>query len=780
MDFGLVTVAPAALVPAALATIDSARQAGFRGRVDAFVIDPRGAHDLVTGGDWSDGSSVLPDPLLAHRIAPVDLAGMCAAAVPAAVLEALRHVPVVAYVSPTVHVLGALDDLAALASDRLALIERPRCGAPHDGRHPDEADLARARRFSASVFGAAATGATALEWWRDTAWAALVAGHAVDSEALLDRLAHRFGAAAPPHPARFADWFSFGVEQLHDDGRSLRVHGQPLITVDLAGHDSRHPHRLDDRQPTPHRVTLAELPSLAAALASRPPMPEPEVPLLPGGLEFDRIMRAAYASALRASVDAGARPPPNPYDDPATFVEWLHEAHFPTTERVSRYLREVYLSRPDLSRAFPEVPGRDTARFYEWAHEHGRAEIPIPDPFLPPRTVPARASASVRPLSTAVNLVGFLDASLGIGDVARRLGRALDAAGVAHADVSLPLRAGGPSAAFDQPAAPYETSIVCVNPDSLASVADHTGESFFRDRYTIGLWFWETAELAPAMAWAFDLVDEVWAASEFVAAALRARAPARVPVHLVKLPLLAPIVDQAFDLTELDLAAGRPTFVTSWDYLSVVDRKNPLGALDAYVQAFADDGEAQLLLKATNADRRPDDHQRVVHAARDRSDVHVFTGHLTSPRYAALLASAAAVVSLHRSEGLALNLADAIALGVPVIATDYGGNVDFMDADDTYLVPYRMIDVGPGHHPYPSDARWADPDVGHACECLRDVLRDPARARARAGQAQARVAARFGLDAAAASVAQRLAAITPAADPVGRWSSRLRQSFHRS
>src|SRR6185295_14281947 len=117
-----------------------------------------------------------------------------------------------------------------------------------------------------------------------------------------------------------------------------------------------------------------------------------------------------------------------------------------------------------------------------------------------------------------------LDDALGIGEVARRLADALAAGGVPVARVSASRR---PVAA---PSHPNDVNIVCVNPDSLARlVRDH--EQLVERRYTIGVWFWETDELPPSFGWSFDYVDEVWAASDFVGAAVARRAPERVSVE---------------------------------------------------------------------------------------------------------------------------------------------------------------------------------------------------------------------------------------------------------
>ncbi len=56
----------------------------------------------------------------------------------------------------------------------------------------------------------------------------------------------------------------------------------------------------------------------------------------------------------------------------------------------------------------------------------------------------------------------------------------------------------------------------------------------------------------------------------------------------------------------------------------------------------------------------------------------------------ALLACADAYVSLHRSEGFGLGMAESMYLGKPVIGTAYSGNVDFMTQENSYLVDYRI------------------------------------------------------------------------------------------
>ena len=279
--------------------IDSARRGGFRGPVHAVVLglglDPSTLDDAAI-----DFTAVMPDPSTARTLAPLGFSALSAAVIANAMLRALCTEPAAIYLAPTIHVLGSLDDLAALADHRIALIERPRAGAPDDGMHPNEVDLVRGHRFSSSIVGATRDVRAALEWWRDTAAMAMLRGDTCELSMLLDRLAHRFGVTTPPQPSRFADWYSLGVDRPHDDGVRVTVGDHPLITVDADRGHLDHPHRLDRHQPLPHRMTLADLPSLSAVLDARPGTADlDDGPALDDGATFDHIMprRLSFASS---------------------------------------------------------------------------------------------------------------------------------------------------------------------------------------------------------------------------------------------------------------------------------------------------------------------------------------------------------------------------------------------------------------------------------------------------------------------------------------------------
>ena len=102
-------------------------------------------------------------------------------------------------------------------------------------------------------------------------------------------------------------------------------------------------------------------------------------------------------------------------------------------------------------------------------------------------------------------------------------------------------------------------------------------------------------------------------------------------------------------------------------------------------------------------------------AAAGRPDIVVTDGVLAPGHLGASWRMADCYVSLHRSEGLGLTMAESMVLGKPVIATAYSGNLDFMTEENSFLVPYSWTEVPRGAGPYPAGARWAEPDSGGGC-----------------------------------------------------------------
>lgn len=322
-----------------------------------------------------------------------------------------------------------------------------------------------------------------------------------------------------------------------------------------------------------------------------------------------------------------------------------------------------------------------------------------------------------------VNLVGYLEAELGVAEVARQLIGALDAQDVPVLPIGIVADGSRQGHAFghvDAFANPFAVNLLCVNADQTPPVAERAGSRFFAGRRTVGLWWWETAEVPEYFERSFEVVDEVWACSGFVADTLRAVSPK--PVVRIPMPVTLPAGVGA-DRERFGFG-DEVVFLFIYDYNSVVERKNPLGLLDAYRRAFPEPAGARLVLKCINHERHPEAHARVLAAAGGRADVTVIDEYLDVGEKDALLASCDCYVSLHRSEGFGLTCAEAMLLGKPVIATSYSGSADYMAPDHSLPVDWALVPVGPGNEPYPADGVWAQPDLDQAAEHLRAVAAD--------------------------------------------------------
>ena len=370
-----------------------------------------------------------------------------------------------------------------------------------------------------------------------------------------------------------------------------------------------------------------------------------------------------------------------------------------------------------------------------------------------------------------VNVCGYLSAESGMGEAGRVLVRALERAGVpcAAGNLELGVASRTTNRTFQRFATVWEhdVNVFVVNADQVPHVASHLGAEKWRRRYNVGFWFWELQEFPRKYYSSFDYFHEVWAASSFAASALAAVSP--VPVRRVPLAVDFPQPTRA-EVAALRARLGldppqgagghdRPfTFLFVFDYLSQAGRKNPYGLVEAFRRAFGPAEPVELVLKTINRELFPEDAARLERAAAGLR-VRFLDDYLSKHEVHTLMAATDAYVSLHRSEGFGLTLAEAMALGKPLIATDYGGSADFTTPSGTFPVPYRLVEVGEADGPYPAGALWADPDLDAAAASMRRVVADPEAASRVAAVGQREIRERFSLDAMAAQVRAQVARI---------------------
>ena len=360
---------------------------------------------------------------------------------------------------------------------------------------------------------------------------------------------------------------------------------------------------------------------------------------------------------------------------------------------------------------------------------------------------PRRSSAPAEhDPSAGLIVAGEVLRASGLGEAARILLRALSAAGVPAwpRDVGLAL-AGEAGDAAPPPAATGapgpSTPLLCLaNPPLLALALLRLGRRAAAGR-RIGYWFWELPVAPPAWRRPARLVHEVWAPSRFTAAALEPLHPGRV--RLVPLPLAAcPPVAAPLGRAAFDLADGVVVVLVSFSLASSFARKNPLAAVAAFRQAFGARRDRLLLLKIGQSGHAIADMRAIVEAVDGAANIRIMTATLGEAERHAVTAACDIVLSLHRSEGFGLVPAEAMLLGRPVVATDWSGSTDFLDASCGMPVPYTLVPARDPRGVFEvAGADWAEADIPAAAASLAR-LADDAALRHRLGEAGRRAATR--------------------------------------
>ena len=290
-----------------------------------------------------------------------------------------------------------------------------------------------------------------------------------------------------------------------------------------------------------------------------------------------------------------------------------------------------------------------------------------------------------------------------------------------------------------------------LNVNEVSALADKDLGLANTGRYAIGAWYWEFETLSPELAEQVGRVDEIWAPTTFVERSL-GRYTAK-PISIV--PTIVPVFEASEEHARMrqrwGLGDDQVVFLFTFDFNSSVVRKNPLGVVEAYRRAFGPHGSGtRLVIKAIN----------LANSALFESDLNeavesvgglLIDERLSQQELGDLFHCADVYVSLHRSEGFGLGMAEAMAIGKAVIGTAYSGNVDFMNGTNSCRVGYRLRPITPEDHRY-SEAvgtvyrqgfLCAEPDIDQAAGWMRALAAD-AGLRARIGAAaRATMAARF-------------------------------------
>ena len=323
-----------------------------------------------------------------------------------------------------------------------------------------------------------------------------------------------------------------------------------------------------------------------------------------------------------------------------------------------------------------------------------------------------------------INLAGYFESEKGVGEAARATVRALEAVSVPY--VMNNVRDAGAvnvdsiSGCFSDEN-PYNINLVHINADQLPTFGVRKGREYFAQRFNVGYWFWELASFPSDYYGSFECFDELWTASKFTQAALAHASPipvVRIPPALNPAPM---VVDKEIGCDRFGLPCDRFLFLVMFDFHSSIERKNPAAAVEAFKQAFGKAEDVMLVVKSSHLSDDKAPLRPILESAQNQNNIRVIDGVFSRWEIDHLLVACDCFVSLHRSEGFGLPIAEAMKFRKPVLATAYSGNMDFMTPTNSFLVRYGLVELDRDYGPYRRGSVWAEPDVSHAADLMRYV-----------------------------------------------------------
>jgi len=359
-----------------------------------------------------------------------------------------------------------------------------------------------------------------------------------------------------------------------------------------------------------------------------------------------------------------------------------------------------------------------------------------------------------------INLVGYVQGETGLGQSCRLVAKSLESAnvnfGILNYNQISAIRYNDKSLNYKiTDSIKYNINLIHIAPHEISLAYFSLGRNLWDSRYNIVFWLWEL-EIFP-QEWEATLVlaNEVWTPSEFASESIRKITDK--PVCTIPYAL-GELTNGIYGREHFGLPNDKFLFLVMYDSSSVMERKNPIGAIKAFKQAFsAIDSTVGLVIKINN--HQISDILKIKTELRDYSNIYILPQIMDKQEVHDLIACVDVYVSLHRAEGFGLVPAEAMLLGTPVIATAWSSVTEFMNDDVACMVNYTFINIEKDCGPFKRGNRWADPDISQAAQYMQKLYGDENFCKSLAEKAKIHILQHFSSTKIASLIQDRLSQI---------------------
>lgn len=688
----------------------------------------------------------------------------------------------VVYIDPDIYLYSPMNEVEAALSNGSLMVLTPHLTGQLDEKHPDEQTILRAGSYNLGFIALSRHHSILdfLHWWQskleykcivdlgnglfvDQKWMDLVPGMFPDVTVLR-------------HEGYNVAYWNLFHRQVDLSKDGTFINGVPLVFFHFSGFDPVNPTKFSKHQ---NRYTLEDLPGvkpLALHYAGRVmangynefKKMKYSFDNFTDGQKISDFARYAYRNSPEIQASAGD----NPFEAQESILGNVDN------DVVTPYMRGLLASRADLRSAFPDIDGRDKLNFAHWFVDNATAEggvpieyiipvrkklesidqrvskagrlfIKIAETFGPPivtrfpvawrekvksvlygdaptKEISIKTTAPESTTGLGVNIVGYVRSEHGVGESSRRCANSARAAAIPF--VMCDFNVGNTSrvqdASFESYISktnPHRVNLFHINADQIPTMASTLGREFLSGHYNIGFWHWELPEFPDRWCDAFSLLDEIWAPTRFVVEAVSAKSP--IPVLLMPHAIS---IEQPLPYNRADFGLPKDEFLflMMYDMSSFQARKNPQAVVKAFNAAFPDVKGVKLVIKTQNSHLHPHESAELRGLLDETPGLIHIDKTLTRNEIYGLENVCDSFVSLHRSEGFGLPLAECMYLGKPVIATGWSANADFMNHENSCPVHYKLVELTETIGPYDKGQMWAEPDVEHAARYMRKVYED--------------------------------------------------------
>lgn len=356
-----------------------------------------------------------------------------------------------------------------------------------------------------------------------------------------------------------------------------------------------------------------------------------------------------------------------------------------------------------------------------------------------------------------VNLIGNICAESGLGQSCRLVASALDKTGFPlsiYKYEQLGAEGQGDHSWENRLSKelPYDVNLIHINPHELGLAFIQQDASVWNYRYNIGYWLWELEEFPDEWIPCFQCLDEIWAPSEFICNAIRKKTtlPVRCMPYYVDVH-----IGTIYDRKHFGIPEDKFLYLMMYDQSSCMERKNPIGVLNAFKMAFEKENEnVGLVIKINNP--TPESRKQIRSVLDGYTNVYLIEETLSRDEVNSLTKCVDVVVSLHRAEGFGLVLAEAMLLGTPTVATNWSSNTEFMNENVACMVDYELITIEKDMPPFKAGNRWADANLDQAAEYMKKLYEDKEYYEMIRKNAKEYAKEKLGMDQAAGRMRERL------------------------